>query len=226
MLLIILILELLALYILSRRVTQALFTLLLIIFRTRTIALPILLVLEFPGTVVHELSHLFTAGMLGVRTGKMSLEPEDIRAEQVKAGSVAVAETDPFRKYAIGLAPIVWGIIILCAIAYFIPQYIHTWYIVTLLGYLLFAVSNTMFSSPTDLSGFAPFALILGIILAICYSLGLRIMLTGAVLTGATQILTTLTQSLAIVIGINAGILVVTWLITAVIMRVFRIKIL
>jgi hypothetical protein len=238
-LLIILIIELLALYILSRRVTQAVYTLLLIIFRTRTIALPILLVLEFPGTVVHELAHLFTAGILGVRTGKLSLEPENIRDEHVKAGSVAIAETDPFRKYAIGLAPIVWGLVILTAIAYFLPDLASkgealtgspfwknpSFYLLLGAGYFMFAISNTMFSSSTDLSGFAPFALVLSIFLAIFYFLGLRITLTGSMLTVAVQILTTLTKSLAVVIGINAGLLAVTWVITAVIMKLLRVRV-
>jgi hypothetical protein len=239
MLFLVLILELLALYILSRRVTQSVYTLLLLIFRTRTIAVPILLVLEFPGTVTHELAHLFTAGIVGVRTGKLSLEPENIRDEHIKAGSVAIADTDPFRKYAIGLAPVVWGLIMLVAIAYLLPQFYNSivnsqtsifsnpsTYYLLLATYCLFAVSNTMFSSPTDLSGFAPFALVLSIFLAIFYFLGLRITLTGAVLTATTQILTTLTQSLAVVIGINAGLLLITWLITTVVMKLLRIQIL
>jgi hypothetical protein len=238
MLLIILILELLALYILSRRVTQAIYTLLLLIFRTRTIAVPILLVLEFPGTVVHELAHLFTAGILGVRTGKLSLEPENIKDEHIKAGSVAIAETDPFRKYAIGLAPIIWGLIVLSAIAYFIPQVINSiinspqplqynplLYCLLLIVYCLFAISNTMFSSPTDLSGFLPFAITLGAFIGAFYFLGVRIAITGTVLTVITQILTTLTKSLGIVLGINAGLLAITWLITSVVMKIFRVRV-
>jgi hypothetical protein len=233
MLLVILILELLALFILSRRVTQAIYTLLLLVFRTRTIALPILLVIEFPGTVVHELSHLFTAGILGVRTGKMNLEPESIHEENVKAGSVAIAETDPFRKYAIGLAPIVWGLIFLSAIAYFIPHLasqgnaLRSWEIgkIALVGYFMFAISNTMFSSPTDLAGFWPFAITLGVFIGAFYFLGVRIAITGTVLTVATEILTTLTKSLAVVIGINAGLLLITWLITTVVMKILRIRI-
>lgn len=238
MLFLILLLELLALYILSRRVTQAVYTLLLLIFRTRTIAVPILLVLEFPGTVIHELAHLFTAGILGVRTGKLQLEPENIREEHIKAGSVAIAETDPFRKYAIGLAPTIWGIIILVALAYFIPPvwnsvlhsqkplfYTVSTYYVLLIVYCLFAISNTMFSSPTDLDGFLPFAITLGVFVAVFYFLGVRIAITGTVLTVTMQILTTLTKSLAVVIGINAGLLLITWLVTTVVMKILRVKI-
>ena len=220
----VLILELLALYILSRHVTQSVYTLLLLVFRTRTIAVPILLVLEFPGTVVHELSHLFTAGILGVRTGKLQLEPESIREEQIKAGSVAVAESDPFRKYIIGLAPLVWGLVILSALAYFIPRVENT-YVLVGVAYLMFAVSNTMFSSRADLSGFAPFALVLCLFIAGLYFLGIRVAITGPVLSGALQIATTLTKSLGIVIAINISILVITWLITVGIMKLLRVRI-
>src|SRR5260221_6045484 len=112
----VLLLELCALYFLSRWVTQAIFTLFLLFFRIRSVALSLLLVLEFPGTVIHELAHLFTAEVLGVRTGKLTLEPESIRGESIKAGSVMIAQSDPFRRYAIGLAPVFVGIFVLTAI--------------------------------------------------------------------------------------------------------------
>jgi len=224
MLVFILIAELIILFILSGRVTQAIYMLLLMIFRTRTIAMPILLVIEFPGTVIHELSHLFTAGILGVRTGKLQLVPEDIREEHVKAGSVAIAETDPFRKYVIGLAPVTWGITLLCTLAYFIPQ-IQNPYLLLLIGYCLFVISNTMFSSDSDLSGFLPFALTLGAFAIVFYLLGVRIALTGTVLTTATQILATLTKSLGIVLAVNIVILVVTWIITTILAKLLRIRI-
>jgi hypothetical protein len=217
--------EFVALYVISRRATQGLYTLLLIIFRKRTIALPILLVIEFPGTVLHELAHLFTATALGVPTGKLRLEPESIRDEHVKSGSVSIMRTDPFRTYAIGLAPIVWGLIILSALSYIIPQ-VQNSYLLLVIGYLLFVISNTMFSSPSDLAGFVPFTLVLASFIVGLYLMGIRVQLTGPVLSGAVQVATTLTKSLALVIAINVGILAVTWLATTILMKLFRIRIL
>ena len=51
----VLILELAALYFLSRWVTRAIFTFFLLVFRVRAVAVSLLLVLQFPGTVIHEL---------------------------------------------------------------------------------------------------------------------------------------------------------------------------
>src|SRR3989337_2674203 len=92
--------ELIALYVLSQSLTQAVFELTVLVFRARSVGITIVTLLTFPGTVVHELSHLFTAEVLGVRTGKLTLVPENIREEEVKAGSVMIADTDPFRRYA------------------------------------------------------------------------------------------------------------------------------
>ena len=226
MLFLILIAELIVLYFISRWLTKTLFTFFLLVFRARSVAITILLVLEFPGTVVHELSHLFTAGILGVPAGKLTLEPDSIREENIKTGSVAIAQTDPFRRYAIGLAPVAGGMIILTAVAYFLQQYVPDWgdWRIWGLGYLLFAVSNTMFSSSQDLKGFLPFAAALGVFAGAFYYLGIRIALTGAVLEMAVRILATLVNSLGIVLGVNSVLLLTAAGLTKLIMRIFRIK--
>jgi len=231
-----LVVELLALYILSRRVTQGLFTFFLLLFRSRSVALSLVLVLEFPGTAVHELSHLFTAGILGVRAGKLTLTPE-IESEHVHSGSVSIEHTDPFRRYAIALAPVVWGTLILCAIAYLLPSYWPDWgnlgnmgywgtpqpYIFLLLPYCMFAVSNTMFSSPEDLKGFIPYIITIGIFVGLLYYLGVRFVLTGVVLETATRVLVTLVKSLGVVVGVNIGILIILQLMTRMMMKIRRI---
>lgn len=245
MLLVILALELIALYFLSRWVTQRLYTFLILVFHARSVAVSLLLVLEFPGTVVHELAHLFTAEILGVKTGKLKLEPESIREDNIKSGSVQVAVTDPFRRYIIGLAPLFVGILVLTAISYFLPGLINSvfsaskeealqgspWYanpslyFLILAGYLMFAVSNAMFSSPQDLAGFIPFAIALALFVGGAYFLGLRIALTGAVLEFVLRILTTLTKSLGVVLGVNAGLLLIISLLTHLMTRMFHIHI-
>jgi hypothetical protein len=233
-----LVLELIALYFLSRWVTQAIFTFFLLIFRVRAIAVSFLLVLEFPGTVLHELSHLFTAEILGVRTGKMTLEPESIRGSNITTGSVMVASSDPFRRYMIGLAPLFWGMAVLTAISYFLPGILTSvtqtptpWYentntyLLLSLGYLLFAVSNTMFSSPEDLKGFIPFALIIGLIVGALYMVGLRINLTGQVLDVVIQLVTTLLKSLGVVLAINIGLLILTKILTLFISKILHVRV-
>jgi hypothetical protein len=234
MLLIFLSTEIMLLYFLSRWVTKTLFGFFLLVFRARSVAISLLLVLQFPGTAVHELSHLFAAGILGVRAGKLSLEPESIRGKEIQTGSVMIAESDPLRRYAIGLAPVIGGIIVLTAIAFLLQNlasqglalrsYFGDWRFWGL-GYLIFAVSNTMFSSPTDLKGILPFALTFGILTGVLYYLGLRIVLTGAVMETVTRVLATLVSSLGVVAGVNTVLLLVTLVLTRLIGRIFRVKI-
>ena len=216
--------QLIALFFLSRWLTKSLFTLFLIIFRARSVAITTLLLLTFPGTVIHELAHLFTAEVLRIPTGKLTLVPENIREERIKSGSVAIGETDPFRRYAIGLAPLFWGMIVLTATAYFLPT-VSSPYLFVLIAYLLFSVSNSMFSSPEDLKGFIPFALVVGLFLAAGYYLGLRFELTGQALEVATRTLTTLTDSLTIVLLVNVGLLVASLGLTKLLVRVLRLRI-
>lgn len=212
----ILIAQLVLLYFLSRVVSKSLFVLFLLVFRARSVAISLLLALTFPGTVIHELAHLFTAEILRVPTGKLTLVPESIRDAHIKSGSVAIAETDPFRRYAIGLAPLVWGMIVLTAIAYFLPT-VSSPYFFVLIAYLLFSISNSMFSSPEDLKGFLPFALVVGLFVAAGYYLGIRFELTGTLLYAAIRTLATLTDSLTIVLLVNVGLLVASWGVTRVI---------
>lgn len=214
MILLALIGELIFLYFLSRWVTKSLYTLFLLLFRARSVAISILLLLQFPGTVIHELAHLFTAEILGVRTGKLTLVPESIREADIRSGSVAIAETDPFRRYAIGLAPLVWGIITLGATAYFLQSQ-QDEVLQGIALYFLFAISNSMYPSPIDLKGFWPFALTLGLFIAVGYFLGLRIPIP-------TEVLATLTNSLQLVIALNFALLVASWGLTRLIYSLLR----
>jgi hypothetical protein len=201
-LLLLLLLELIGLYLLSAGLTQAFYDVCLLLTRSRSIAVTLITLFTFPGTVTHELAHLFTAEVLGVHTGKLTLVPEGLETGEIKAGSVMISQTDPLRRYIIGLAPIFTGLFVLTAIAYFLSQ-VSGWGLLGL-GYLLLAVSNSMFSSKEDLKGFIPFTVTLGLMMAAAYIAGLRIGLTGTLLEIVTGTLDTLTKSLGIVLAINS----------------------
>jgi hypothetical protein len=208
-----LVVELILLFFLSQWLTQSVFDLSLLIFRARSVAITIITILNFPGTVVHELSHLFTAEVLGVRTGKLTLVPESIQSNEIKAGSVMISASDPFRRYLIGLAPILTGLAAITVLSYALFQYVPHWGNWTNWGYvggayLLLAFGNAMFSSTEDLKGFIPFIVTLGIMASAAYVAGLRVGITGSALNVATQILDALTKSLGIVLVLNiAGII-------------------
>jgi hypothetical protein len=213
-LLLLLFAELFFLFFLSQRLTQSVFDLCILLFRSRSVAITIITIINFPGTVIHELSHLFTAEILGVRTGKLTLVPDFIQKDQIKAGSVMIAATDPFRRYLIGLAPMVTGLVAISALSYSlftIPYSLFTYGIL----YLLFAVSNAMFSSTEDLKGFIPFIITLGIMAAGAYVAGFRVGITGPALSVSVQIFDALTKSLGIVLALNsAGLLIAKLLIS------------
>jgi len=222
---VILIIELLTLYVVSQWLTKSFYGFFLLLFRARPVAVSAVTLLLFPGTVVHELSHLFTAEILGVKTGKLELAPESIRQEDVRIGSVAIAQTDPLRRSAIGLAPLGSGLLALAALSWWLPKIWNDLqpvlqsgklfsspplYVLCVIFYLLFSVSNAMFSSSQDLKGCLPLVIVLVILVTGAYGLGFRFFLTGQVLDITNRILQSLVQSLGLVLAVNAILLLAT----------------
>lgn len=217
MLLLILIVELLLLYLLSRQVIQMFYSLMHRVTRSRSVAIWITTIIFFPGTVVHELAHLFVAEILRVRTGTLTLVPESLEGSEIKAGGVMIAETDPFRRTLIGLAPVIWGIVTLAALSYFLLQNINSITVITIIiFYGMFAVSNSMFSSKEDMKGVIPFTITVGLFAAAGYIAGLRIGLTGELLTGSRLVIQTLVRSLGIVLAVNLLVLAATSILLAI----------
>lgn len=208
--LILLSLELIALSFISRRLTQRIYGLLYRLLRSPTLTLTILVILLFPGTVVHELAHLFVAEVLRVRTGKLTLVPESLAENEIKSGSVAIAQTDPLRRTLIGLAPVYVGVAVLTALSYFFQQFNNVTIITIGIFYIMFAVSNSMFASREDMNGVIPFTITVGLFAAAGYATGLRIGLTGELLTRIILVIETLVGSLGIVLAVNLAVLAST----------------
>lgn len=74
-----------------------------------------------------------------------------------------------------------------------------------------------MFPSPEDLRGFWPFALTLGLFAAAGYWLGVRVPFPA-------EILTTLTDSLKLVILVNAVLFVTSWGLRRVVLRLASVR--
>lgn len=221
--------ELIVLSFISRWLTQRLFEAVYLVTKARSAGISFVTLLLFPGTIVHELSHLFTAGVLGVRTGKLELTPTSIKNEHIHAGSVMVEKTDPIRQSLIGLAPLFTGLAILTAISYYLQPWWQEAFLSVQNGQfltvpvirffvslcVLSAVSNTMFASPEDLKGVPAVAITLAIIATFLYFLGLRLTLTGTILTTLTQAGKTLAVSLGIVLALNGVLLLIAELLVA-----------
>lgn len=207
MLVALLFIEFLLLFFISQAVTKAIFSFFWRVTTNQHVAMSAVTLLLFPGTVIHELAHLFTAEIMGVRTGKLTLVPEALGAQDtgVRAGSVAIAQTGPFRRALIGIAPVFVGLGSLGLLAYFIPGLLaeNKIYWLILVGYLMFAISNSLFSSAEDLKGFWPIAIIVSLGLIAAWIAGIRIELTGYILSTSITVLTALTKSIALVLALN-----------------------
>jgi hypothetical protein len=228
--------ELLTLSFLSRALVNQMYATVLLLTRSRSIGITVVTLVLFPGTVVHELSHLFTAEILGVRTGKLELAPQNIKGEEVHVGTVAIAQTDPIRRTFIGLSPLINGILILTALSYFLPdwisqatqqiqnsQFVSLPVLESILGvYLVFAISNSMFASKEDLKGVPAVIITLLLFIGAFYLVGLRITLSGTLLTTATAIGRTLVTSLGIVLAVNALLLLITSILVALTSRLTK----
>lgn len=166
--LVIFFLELMLLSFFSRLLITSLSKLFYRFTRDRETIINILAVILWPGTVVHELSHAITAGVLMVHVGDVTLTPE-IDGEHVILGKAEVGVTDPFRQLLIGVAPAFWGLaIIISSLWYFTSAgEIILWHLLLLL-YLVFVIANTMFASKKDMEGsLIVFLLLISILVAL-----------------------------------------------------------
>jgi len=146
------------------------------------IALYLYALLLFPGVLLHELSHLLMARLLGVRTRGFSLRPATTPQGAVQLGFVVVQRTDVVRSSLIGLAPLLSGIgvVLLIGQHVFAVERIAAALVTGDLGralegavaafqvpdawlwlYLVFAVSNAMLPSASDRSDWGALALLL-----------------------------------------------------------------
>lgn len=198
---VVLIIELTILFFLSRRLIKNLFALMVLLSRSRSFSISILTLLLFPGTVIHELSHLFTAEILGVRTGKLTLAPEAIRGSEIQAGSVSISKTGPFRRVLIGLSPLFSSLVAVTVLS--------SYPLTILSSYLFFAISNSMFPSKFDMQD-SPGPIIAALLLfAAAYATGIRLTLPG-------QLLEPVVTAFALVLAVNGILLLTLWILLAI----------
>lgn len=170
-------------------------------------ALPTFLyvLLFLPGTFVHELAHFIAAKLLFVHVGKFSLKPEK-REKEIILGSVSILNTDFIRKFLVGTAPVIFGLIIILATVYLVKKWDLTsdFRVVITVGYLMFVIGNSMFSSKADLEGAWKIAFLAIIIFAGLYFLGIRISINVN-----EELMKTASLYLLPVLAVDAGILAV-----------------
>ncbi len=152
------------------------------------IAVPLYALPLLPGIVLHEFSHAFTAFLLGVRVGRISIRPKRA-GQRIQLGFVPIEQTNAWRASLIGLAPLLAGSTVILLIGYWVfglgtigeslaagnwsalitelPRALkasNAW----VWAYLIFAVSNTMLPSQSDRQAWSPiilFLLLIGVLI-------------------------------------------------------------
>lgn len=133
--------------------------------------------LFWPGTVIHELAHYLMAVILRVPVFGMSLIPKLEEKGYVKLGSVSIAQSDLLRRFFIGIAPFVIGTALLIGTLFLVTaqNWFQNKWILVLVGYIVFELGNTMFSSRKDMEGAIKLLFILAVIILILFLFGVRL---------------------------------------------------
>lgn len=175
--LLLLILQLVTLYLTSKRLINLLFNFLFRLTRSKKFSFYTLALLFLPGTLIHELSHFLVALVTLVPVGTLHLWPHIDDQGGVRLGSVAIGKTDPIRRGIVGIAPIVGGTLVISGLIlfsqFFLNLFVFEWVGYLILGYLIFVISTTMFSSKKDLEGIWLLVFAIVVILVTLYIVGI-----------------------------------------------------
>jgi len=146
-----------------------------------------------PGVFLHEVSHALAGLLLGARVGRISILPAK-EGERIQLGFVPVEATGPVRTTLIGLAPLVVGCLALLLIGY-LALGLQPLVVMLANGnlrsalegllevarardaavwaYLVFAISNTMLPSRSDMRSWPVILLFLAAAAGLVALLGL-----------------------------------------------------
>lgn len=177
-----------ALLFLQRTLHREIQAIFLIVTRNPSITALAFSLIFLPGVFLHEFSHLVTAKLLGVRTGKFSLIPTILSNGRLQLGYVEAAHTDIVRDSLVGLAPLISGTLFVAYVAMkqlylavmwdtlrngqwqlfwmglrILPTIPDFW----LWFYLTFAVSSTMMPSESDRHAWLPLGIVSAVLLGL-----------------------------------------------------------
>lgn len=199
----------------------------LLLFRNHKIGIALYAILFWPGTILHELSHWLMAEILRVRTGKIEIIPdlETIESGEQRLGSVATAETDPFRSFLIGFAPFFTGVGALVGLGYALNELwsVGQWWQIGLVVYGVITVGNSMIVSRADRRNWPLIAILFALIVYLLYSLGVTVPLS--LQHSVSSVITHINQALGLTIGLNLGMIGISYAIRRTLERVTKQKV-
>jgi hypothetical protein len=127
-----------------------------------------------PGTIIHELAHYIMAVILFLHVREISVFPEFER-NYIKLGKVVYEKADFVRGILVGIAPIFAGLFIFWLLSVWNVFPNPNMYLSIVLGYLIFVISSSMFSSKQDLVDVVYIIPVLIIMAAIIYIFNINI---------------------------------------------------
>jgi hypothetical protein len=197
------------------------------------VALVVYFTLVLPGVVIHELSHWLVASLLGVRVRKLSIGPvRKGRSRQVSLGSVQVGNVDPLRASLIGLAPLLGGTAAILLIGTVVlgvgsvADAMAAWGMDGMLAglqemasvpdlwlwlYLIFAISNAMLPSQSDMAAIRPVLIFLGLVVAVVLIVGGLPAIPGEVVQSVNAVAGYLASAFTLTLAVDGLFVAVIW---------------
>jgi len=205
----------------------------LLVSNSSKVAVMLFYLLMFPGILLHELSHLVTARLLGMKVGKFTLGPKR-RQHPIELGSVTVSSGGALRDSLVGLAPFLFGSAVLVWVSYrifdvnalarawesggwqgifraldgiwLVPDF-WVW------AYLIFVVSNAMTPSPADRQPWLLAGIYVGLAALVIWLLGGLPLLTAALRGQVLATLRSLTLAFMFTAVVNIAVAALLWIV-------------
>ncbi len=229
----------------QRRLQLELQAVLYLLTRRQDMALKIFALLLLPGVFLHEASHWLAARILGVRTGRVSLTPQVLPGGTLRLGFVTMAQVDVFREALIGSAPLVMGGAVMAYVGIAHLQAIEFGqslaagalgqFFLRLVGlpaqpdfwlwiYVVFAVSTTMFPSPSDRRAWLPVLLVMGTLVGVAVLAGAGPWLLGHLGPPIDRFAGAMASVFGVCVLVQAGLTLLLWVFRKVLSRVFGLQ--
>jgi len=197
--------------------------------------------LMFPGIVLHEASHYFTAKALGIKVTNFRLGPRRKNAKSIELGSVTVHSGGAIRDSLVGVAPFIAGTAVLLAVSYLVldvsalgaawddqgwrgfiasaramPKTADFW----LWLYVIFTVSNAMMPSESDRRPWLLAGLYVAGVLLVAWLLGAFSFLSESLWNNVLGALQVLTLAFLFTALVNVVIGAALWLVATALLKV------
>ncbi len=197
------------LFFLTQQSLKNLYFFLIAIFKNNRVVYILLSLIYFPGTALHELAHFLTALILGLKVRSLNVFAQ-FEENKIHLGEVKFEKKDFLRSILVGVAPFFFALGFFYLLANFKLFPSGSFYQNLIFGYLVFAVSSTMFSSKEDLKDIIyviPLFVFVAFVVYV-FQIGLTVR-SQNLLDASLDIVQTINQYLLVAILVNIGFIIV-----------------